>query len=383
MQLGGALLYLGLRTGAGCAAPVEQRQGQLQLPTARGITVAAIAVGGGVAAVGHADIAKHGTRTAPALAGGLGVELAAGGLHIKALAQRGGFDAVCRQGVGGQWGQWCCQAVLRLQPPHAHAAVELLAFGGGGQAGAGQLGAGVVQHGLFARLLQATPVAHAHHAAGQLGPGLGGFDHALVCCSHLLGGHGAQPGAAGIKGQRDHVLRRLQRGDLQALGLPRRAPGQGDEVEHAESQRALNLALMAVGKAPQSQVRIGQRDGLHPFGIGYAQRGQPGVQPGVVEQCNAHGGILRDGLGQPVVDGLLRLGAGGRVGGGQGGFCAPGAACRERGHVAAQAVGCDAGAARQHGRSAQQGRAMEGIHGLPPCIGMWWRMGWVPGPECG
>ena len=35
------------------------------------------------------------------------------------------------------------------------------------------------------------------------------------------------------------------------------------------------------------------------------------------------------------------------------------------------------------GRSAQQGRAMEGIHGLPPCIGMWWRMGWVPGPECG
>ena len=108
-----------------------------------------------------------------------------------------------------------------------------------------------VQHGLLAGQLQAAPVAHAGHAAGQLGARLGGFHHALVRGRHLLGGHGTQPGAARVGGQRHHVLRGLQGGNLQALGLAFGAPGQGDEVEQAERQRALDLASWLLAKRPR------------------------------------------------------------------------------------------------------------------------------------
>ena len=100
---------------------------------------------------------------------------------------------------------------------------------------------------------------------------------------YLLRGHGTQPGAAGVGGKRHHVLRGLQRRDLQALGLARGAPGQGDEVHQPKGQGALDFALVAVGEATQRKVRVGQRDGLHAFGIGHAQCGQTPLQAGVVE----------------------------------------------------------------------------------------------------
>ncbi len=326
LQLGGALLHLGLGTGACGAAPVEQGQGQVQLPAARDLAVAGAALGRRVAAVGQAHIAKHGARAAPALLAGLVVELAACGLHVQAFAQCGGLQPVGRQGRRGQGGQLVGQPVLRLLAPQAHAAAQLLARGSGGQAGTGALAGGLLQHGLFAGVLQAAEIAHARHAAGQFGTGLGGLHHALVRGGHLLGGHGAQPGAARVGGQRHHLLRGLQRGDLHALCLALGAPGQGDEVQQAEGQRALDLALMAVGKARQRQLRVGQGDGLNALGIGHAQRGQACLQAGVVEQGDAHGRVLRKRLGQPAIDGLARLVACCPVGGRKGGIGRTGAA---------------------------------------------------------
>lgn len=232
------------------------------------------------------------------------------------------------------------------------------------------LAGGLVQHGLLAGLLQAAPVAHLRHAAGQLAAHLGGFGHTVVRGRHLLGGHGPQPGAAGVGGQLHHVLCGLQRGDLQALGLALGAPGQGHEVEQAKGRGAFDLAFVAVGEAPQGQVRVGPRDGLHALGIGHAQGRQPGLQAGVVEQGDAHGSVLREGLGQPAMDGLLRLRPGGGVGGGQGGLRHPGGtARRECGHVAAQAIGRHAGAACQQDGSGQHAEAVRAGHGWPFCRG--------------
>ena len=374
LQLGRAALQLGARAAAGGAAPVEQRQGQVDLPAACHIAVAGGPVRGGVAAVAQADVAEDGAGARPAPALAQMVQVAAQGAQVQALAQRGGLGIVPGAQLRGglrDGGQLVGQLEIDAPSPQAHQAGQLLMLGRGGQARTRQLGCGVLLDTELARLLQPAEVAHAGHAPRQLGTGLGRLVHALAGRQLLACGHGAQPSAARVGGQPQHVLRGGQGGLFHLHALPAAAPGQGDQADQAEAQLALDLALVAVDHAAQGQRGVGQCQGLHAVCILHAQLCQARLQAGVVEQCDAHGLVHVQRLAQPLVDALLRRVAGLQIGWRQFGAVrqAAGGMGLDR---AAQAVGRDAGAAGQgqhgsHGADQPGGGEDGALHGRPPC----------------
>jgi len=139
------------------------------------------------------------------------------------------------------------------------------------QLGPHQLRGRLLLLGQLTRLVEFAEIAHGRHAPGQLAAQCSSIMHAGVGGQRLLGGHGIQPGAARVCGHQQGLLRRLQRGLLQLPALPAAAPGQGEQIDQAKAQLALDLALTAVAKPAQGQARVGQGDGLHPLGIGNAQ----------------------------------------------------------------------------------------------------------------
>ncbi len=244
------------------------------------------AVGGGVAAVAGADVAKQRAHAGEAVAIGRGVQLTAQGAHVQALAQGGGLGiGPGVQGLGlGQGRQAVRQGKVGLRAPQAHQAGQLLALQGRVQAGAGQLGGGVVLHAQLLGLLQLAEVADQGHAPGQLAAGCGGLVHAFGRLQALLRRHGPQPGAAGVGGVQQHLLGGGERGLLQLPALPAAAPRQGDELDQVDAELALDLALMAVDEAPQRQRGVEQGQGLGALRILAGQLCQLGLQAGAAQQ---------------------------------------------------------------------------------------------------
>ena len=253
-----------------------------------------------------------------------------------------------------------------MLPPQAHAAGQLLAFQLGVQTRACQLGRGLLLLGQLSGLVHLAEVADLGHAACQLAAQGCGLMHALVGGQSLLGGHGAQPRATCVGGQQQHLLGGRQRGLLHLPALPAAAPGQGDELHQAKAELALDLALVAVAKAAEGKAGVGQGQDLHTLRVGNAELRELGLQTGVVEQGDAHGGVGIDRGFEPVGNLGLRILQGLGVRRRQ--LCASRQpAFGMSGHVAAKSVGRDAGAAGQHQCSEQwRGFECKALHGWPP-----------------
>ncbi|MPM96309.1 hypothetical protein SDC9_143467 [bioreactor metagenome] len=244
-----------------------------------------------------------------------------------------------------------------MRAPHTHQPRKLFALQRGIQARARQLRGSVLRYRQFTCLLQLVEVADGGHAPCEFRAQLGGVVHLLGRFKRLLGRHRTQPSAARVCRNDQHVLRCLQRGAFHLPTQPARAPGQGDDVDQTEADLPLNLALMAVDEAAQRQRGIEQRQRLRALRIVHGKTGKLRLQIGVVQERNAHGGVLIDWLFlQPLGHALLRI------------CMVFGIVGRQRRirrqaglhlllHVAAQAVGGNAGATGQQQGGSQHGQA--------------------------
>ncbi len=166
---------------------------------------------------------------------------------------------------------------------------------------------------MLACLAQLAPVAHLRHAARQVCARFGRVHRLLLVLRRLVGGHGNDPGLAGIRGQPQHVQNQFAPRLFKQALLDLDPHRHRQQPRQIEMQAALPFHFTPPGQPPNGKSRIGQTLGRYQIGLGNPQGVECGLQARIVEQCNLHRSIRRQRLRQQGIDSRLGLRAGGFV----------------------------------------------------------------------
>ncbi len=219
---------------------------------------------------------------------------------------------------------------------------------------------------LLAHLRQLVEVAGLQHAPGQLARSLRSLLDLPEVLDEFLRRDGAEVGATGLRCDADGIERRLELRLLEVALLHLLRHRQGEQAQHVEHDRALDLQRAPAQSQPaEAEDGIAQPAGLDQVRLGDAQPTEARLQAPVVEQCQFDRGVGRQGLPEDfrdakagVVGIALRALRSDRL---------PGAFLGQVGHLPHPAVGREGGAAGQDER--RSGGSPQAHHGLPPCMG--------------
>ena len=164
--------------------------------------------------------------------------------------------------------------------------------------GCGQAGGRIRVKGLLAGVLQPAEVAHLLQAAGQFGADLAHLVHLLRIHQPLPGGNCPHPGLADGSDRVHCVQGQAHPRQLDASLSRRVAQRQGEQVEQAEGEGALELDLVRQGGAGEHEPGVGDAAGLGRAGRLRPVAGEHGLNGRTVDQGEVDRVLLAQGAGE-------------------------------------------------------------------------------------